>query len=318
MSGDYIYNSKNARDCYRVHGSEDVKFCQNVLSGTLKDSYDYTNWGENAELMYECLICGKGNSGLKFCAQCYPGNRDLEYCVFCQNSYDLFGCVGLKNKKYCIFNKQYSKEEYEELVPKIRKHMNEMPYRDRVGNTFVYGEFFPPELSPFPYHISEAQELFPLMEKEALARGFLWYPIQKDEYAADFPAAQIPDRIMDMDDSILQKIIACEHNGECQQECTKAFRIIKQELEFCRRLNIPLPRLCPNCRHYERLAFRNPPRFFERACGCSGKASENGVYANTIDHFHGAEHCPNQFETSYAPDRPEIVYCEQCYQTEVV
>jgi hypothetical protein len=28
--------------------------------------------------------------------------------------------------------------------------------------------------------------------------------------------------------------------------------------------------------------------------------------------------CQNEFETPYAPARPEIVYCEQCYQTEVV
>jgi len=26
---------------------------------------------------------------------------------------------------------------------------------------------------------------------------------------------------------------------------------------------------------------------------------------------------PNEFETAYAPDRPEIVYCEKCYQQEV-
>ncbi len=29
------------------------------------------------------------------------------------------------------------------------------------------------------------------------------------------------------------------------------------------------------------------------------------------------EGCQNEFETSYAPDRPEIVYCERCYQQEV-
>ena len=26
------------------------------------------------------------------------------------------------------------------------------------------------------------------------------------------------------------------------------------------------------------------------------------------------EGCENEFETAYAPDRPEIVYCERCYQ----
>ena len=27
--------------------------------------------------------------------------------------------------------------------------------------------------------------------------------------------------------------------------------------------------------------------------------------------------CNNEFETSYAPERPEIVYCESCYNQEV-
>jgi hypothetical protein len=27
--------------------------------------------------------------------------------------------------------------------------------------------------------------------------------------------------------------------------------------------------------------------------------------------------CQNKFETTYSPERPEIVYCEQCYQESV-
>ena len=29
------------------------------------------------------------------------------------------------------------------------------------------------------------------------------------------------------------------------------------------------------------------------------------------------QNCKKEFETSYAPDRPEIVYCESCYNKEV-
>ena len=55
---------------------------------------------------------------------------------------------------------------------------------------------------------------------------------------------------------------------------------------------------------------------------CSGETSEKRQetsyqYQNTIAHFHGNEPCPNEFETSYTPERPEIVYCEQCYNAEV-
>jgi hypothetical protein len=83
-------------------------------------------------------------------------------------------------------------------------------------------------------------------------------------------------------------------------------------------MNLPLPRLCPNCRHYQRLKQRNPLKLWKRKCMCRGQTSVNGVYKNTIEHFHGKEPCPNEFETTYAPERPEIVYCEKCYLDEVV
>ena len=57
---------------------------------------------------------------------------------------------------------------------------------------------------------------------------------------------------------------------------------------------------------------------WHRKCTCAGEKSENSVYTNTAQHFHENGHCPNEFETSYAPERPEIVYCEQCYNAEVV
>jgi hypothetical protein len=78
------------------------------------------------------------------------------------------------------------------------------------------------------------------------------------------------------------------------------------ELDFCKRMNIPLPRLCINCRHYERRVMRNSTNFYKRQCMCDKK-----------NHFHGAGKCEVEFETSYAPERPEIVYCERCYQQEV-
>jgi hypothetical protein len=83
-------------------------------------------------------------------------------------------------------------------------------------------------------------------------------------------------------------------------------------------MNLPLPRLCPNCRHYQRLKQRNPLKLWKRHCQCAGGKSSNGVYQNTVVHNHGTNPCPNEFETSYSPERPEIIYCEECYLKEVV
>ena len=55
--------------------------------------------------------------------------------------------VGLHNKKYHYRNQPYSKEEYENLVTKIIAHMNEVPYIDKKGRIYKYGEFFPTEIS---------------------------------------------------------------------------------------------------------------------------------------------------------------------------
>ena len=65
---------------------------------------------------------------------------------------------------------------------------------------------------------------------------------------------------------------------------------------------------------------------------CGGDTSTNGKYKNTGKHFHddhpdapvgtphpeGRRGCPNEFETTYAPERLDVVYCEKCYQGEVI
>ncbi len=317
VSGDYISNSKNAKQCYRVRGGENIKFCQNLLSEYSKDSYDHTNYAENTELVYDSLIIGSGGYNIRFSTHSYPNNKNLEYCFFALNSSDCFGCIGMNNKQYCILNKQYSKEEYEELTKKIREHMSSMPYVDVLGRKYGYGEFFPSELSPFPYEATEAQEFFPLTEEEAKQKGFAAYPTKKQSYSITLKSGDIPDHIKDVKDSILEEVIECAHQSKCVEECTGAFRVVRDELEFCRKMNIALPRLCPNCRHYSRLVLRNMPKFVRRQCQCAGVQSEDGVYKNSISHRHDQSHCSETFETSYAPDRPEIVYCESCYQSEV-
>jgi len=296
VSGDYIYNSKNALHCWRIFGAENMKYCQNFTVAGAKDSYDHSNFGDGSELIYECLIVGKGAYDDAFSTQCFSSSS-LRYCFFCHNSSYLFGCISLRNKQYCIFNKQYTKEEYEALVPKIITHMNDMPYKDKKGRVYGYGEFFPAEMSPSSYNESFANEFFPLTKKEAEEEGFSWHEQKSREFNATKSALDIADDIKNVDDNILKEVISCLHAGKCNHECAGVFRITNQELQFYRKLNIPLPQICQNCRHYARFAWRNPMKLWRRKCMNYG--------------------CNNEFETSYAPDRSEIVYCETCYNSEV-
>ncbi len=323
-TGEHIERSKNIRLGYGIHEGEDIAYSQD-LSPPVKDSYDYTAWGVSASRMYEALVCGEECDNIRFAWECWPGSTNIEYSAFCRSSSNLFGCVGLKKKQYCIFNREYSKEEYEKLRAKIIEHMNSMPYISRVTSDkgkvtreiiYKYGEFFPSEFSPFAYNETIAQDFFPLTKEQVETKGYLWREPDRKEYETTLDAKNLPDDIKDVKDDVLKEIIKCV-------DCGKAYRIIQMELDFYRRIPLPLPQRCVECRFKKRFEFVNPPKLWPAKCHCVGKTSDqqpttSNQYVNTVEHFHGAAHCPNEFETSYQPGRPDIVYCEDCYRSEVV
>ena len=142
-----------------------------------------------------------------------------------------------------------------------------------------------------------SQEYFPLSKEEAIKQGYKWYDAGDRNYKPTIKAKDLPSNIKDVSDSITSEIIACAHAGKgCDQLCVSAFKITSDELNFYRNLGVPLPRLCHNCRTFERLKQRTGLKLYSRNC----------------------VKCNKGIETAYRPDQPEIVYCEQCYQQEVV
>lgn len=87
-------------------------------------------------------------------------------------------------------------------------------------------------------------------------------------------------------------ILKCE-NASCVG--VGAFRLHPTEVEFYKKMKLPTPISCFPCRLKARLARRNPRKLWKREC----------------------MKCNKEIETSYAPDRPEIVYCESCYNQEI-
>jgi len=316
--GSYITNSKNVRDSFLIREGENLRYCQylQAIPGG-KDCYDYSNWGESAELMYEAVICGSGVQNIKFSFLTQESCHDIEYSINCHGSENLFGCIGLRKKSYCILNKQYTKEEYKKLVEKIKKHMIDVPYIDKKGRVYRYGEFFPIEFSPIAYNESIAQEYFPFTKEEVVERGYRWRDVDTKNYVPTILSEDIPNDIIKTDDSITGQIIECAHKMNCNQGCTKAFRIIPDELQFYRKIGVPVPTLCPACRTRERLKMRLGVELFEEECMCGGEKSTNGEYKNFCVHAHGEGKCGNRFKTGLAPDKGDIVYCENCYQQEV-
>ena len=244
---------------------------------TQKDSYDLCVGGE-LEQCYEGLTPDHSNKAL-FCIYTWKCT-DILYSESCQSSNNCFGCVALKHEEYSIFNKQYSKEKYFILKEKIIEHMKK---------TGEWGEFFPMEFSPFAYNESMSMFSFPLSKEEVLAKKLKWQD-NVQETRGKTTLIEVPDKIEDVADSIIDEILECSN-------CQRNYKIINNELSFYRKWGIPIPRLCFFCRLKRRFDKRGPSKLWHRKCMKEG--------------------CKNEFETSCAPERTEIVYCEKCYQQEV-
>lgn len=244
-----------------------------------KDSFDLLGHGRNSELLLEGV--GVGISSRVIGSWWVENGQDIEYSFATRSSQHCFGCDGIKNGKYRILNKQYSEAEYAKLRARII---------DELKSKNLYGLFMPPELSPFAYNESVGQDNLPLTKEETLAQGFRWQDdIPATRGQETLKSENIPDHIKDVPDSILNEILACV-------SCGRNYKLINPELVMYRKALIPIPRKCFNCRHLERLALRGPFKLFDRACA----------------------NCNKPIKTNFPPDSPYIVYCEKCYQTEVI
>jgi len=279
-TGEWINNSKNAYYCFNAKDVEDCRYCTDIIMGG-KNCMDYHVWGGNSELIYNCCVVGEGAQRLIGC--CFAGFdcSDSYYSVFCtRGTHNLFGCVGLRKKQYCILNRQYEKEEYEKLEKRIIAHMKE---------TGEWGEFFPPEYSPFGYNESLAQMHYPMEREDVLSLGWNWCDYENSPAGGStVKAADLPDDISVVSDDILQQSIECEQSG-------KLFRITKKELEIYRKEKLSLPRSHPDQRHLNRLKLRNPYYLWEQSC----------------------RSCETDILTSYPPTAPELIYCEECFNRAV-
>lgn len=269
-SGNNLKNCKNTHTSFNATNCEDCKYLYDVLDA--KDCQDLNYSLYKPEVAYELISTLQMHYSAFSLASHYCNN--VYYCEMCNNSSDCFGCIGLRHKRYCIFNKQYTKEEYERLKARIIEHMKERG---------EWGEFFPAEKSPWAYNETVANEHMPLAEKEAIAQNFIWYK-NPNEPIRQQQTYEIPDHIKGVPDEILREILAC-------RECKKNYRIIEQELKYYRRKNIPVPRKCPDCRHRDRIKLRPPRRLFSRKCS----------------------KCSKEIVSVLESVRKEKVYCEECY-----
>jgi len=272
VTGSHVFNSRNTFESFFADRCEDCAYCAQVVD--LKDCHD-NNYTEENELCYEYLGM-YGTKRTSFSIFCRHTN-EIYYSDYCVNSEYCFGCTNLRDKKYCILNKQYTKNEYEKWVPKIIEHMR---------STSEWGQFFPTSISPFAYNETVAQEYFPLTQEEVIAKEWRWKEDDRKEFQTQ--TVIIPQNITDVPDNICYEVLACEVTG-------RNYRVIPQELAFYRQNNLPIPRRHPDRRHAERIAKRNPRQLYDRKC----------------------DKCHTAILTSYSSEWKGKVYCEHCYLQEI-
>ncbi len=277
--GDNLRESKNCYMSFRaVGGCENLRYT--APADRMANAMDAT--GAQSSFLYE--VGGAIHAERALFSTMIRTGRDVEYSMECNNCDYIFGCVGLRNKKFCIFNKQYSEGAYWTRIDEIKTKM--------LANG-EYGEFFPLATSAAAYQDSSASADFPLSEEEVARRG--WHVKEREEGGSDLSkmtiltSEQVPDNISDVTDEILKTPIMCERTG-------KPFRITPFELGFYRTMRLPIPTVHPLERIKDLFKFRRPFRLFRYPCSKCGK----------------------DMNTSFDPALKYKVYCEQCYNTEVV
>lgn len=281
VTGDNLVSCKDSSECFDCVNLRDCKYCTSLLMGAT-DCIDVNLWGDNMTLVANTAVCGAAVSNIIGCYYATINANDIYHSIHCTRGVShLFGCIGVSHKSHCILNKQYTKEGYEKIMPKIIEHMQKDD---------SWGHFLPLTLSDFAYNETAAQDYFPLTKDEVLRHGWRWLDEQIDipQVEKIIDAKQLPKIIADVPDDVLNWPIRCEETGF-------PYRIQKAELALYRTLNVPLPRKQFSVRHAARFAHRNPRQLWDRHC----------------------DSCKKGIRTTYSPDRPEKILCEECYQKAV-
>jgi len=192
---------------------------------------------------YGCFGTG-GGSNVYMSAYSYRSSNQY-YCMFCESCNYCLWCIGLKNQKFCILNKQYTKEERFELANKIFEQMDK---------DWTLWQFFPGSMNPFYFNDTIAYLIDDTFTKEEVTKE--WYLRRDEEIKVDVPVwAEVigtedfgtyqwfePTKDgsgtqweWKIDPEILKKVIKDDKGNY--------YKIVPMELEFLQKHGLPLPEI---------------------------------------------------------------------------
>ena len=208
--GEFLIDTKNCKRCFIIHQSEDS---YNSVRGAWQKNVIDVNGCWYMELSGNSSCCMSGYA-VKY--SLWSTSRFSEYvdhCIECENC---FGSVGLRKKKYCILNIQYSKEEYEVLRERI---ISDMKTRGE------YGKFLPFNMSTCPFNFSTASLHFPETKKEEIEKLGGWWEELNEGQIEGKSVGELPDSINDVEPSITKVPLICPVTGW-------RYNIAQNELQF--------------------------------------------------------------------------------------
>ncbi len=274
-TGNYTDNCNDCVDCYFVNGTEEsANLIRNYTGKTLLDMH-----GQTSELVFRGMLiqdkCYMTRFGVQL-VQC----RFVDYSMYCFQCENCFGCCGLVGKKYCIFNKQYTKEEYEKTREKIIAQMK------KEG---TWGKFFPGYFAPNPYDESWAGYHFPLTREAQEKLGFRVSEISERKNKNYLPTSEIPDSV---DDLTPEKEAWLTKQIFWDEEYHRPFKILPADIKFSRDLGCPLPNTYYMRRIKENFAWM----------------PFNGKLRDTK-----CGKCAKKIQTSWPEKYNGRILCEECY-----
>ena len=281
-------------DCFGEHVTDSVRCHESYWQEKCNDAYRSRYCVEMNDVAYvsgagwgtRCYMIAGDTSGAdnKFTMASNSG-VGLEYCMVCDDCQNCFGCVGLSKKRFYIFNKAYSEEEYWRVLDEVKCAMLE---------SGEYGDFFPGKFSLSGFEHSTGAVYYGYREHDlerfgALrvnAKNGLVLAPRKDEKLA-LPAALIPD--------CLDKIEAA---GYVQvpihdKHLDRDYSVLKREFEIYKQKQWPFPRRHFIYRLTDLIRHSNMPFAEETKCGKCEK--EMRTFKNQ----------------KFSHDR--VVYCMPCY-----
>jgi len=234
----FILNWENLDNSYFI---SDTKIWKNLMffggDSENENNYNIFTWGTWKNVnTYSTMWCWMWNDHIYNSAH-IPYWNNIFYSYYVINCSYCIWCIWLKNKSYCILNKQYTKEQWEKLSLEIFESMEK---------SWDLWEFWPAKINPFYFNDTVAGLIWWFKKDEIISEWFLW---RDEKIKVDIPDENLVIWFSELKDyewfdsnwnwkinpEILKKVIKSKN--------WDYYRIVKMEYDFLIKHWLPLPRL---------------------------------------------------------------------------